>query len=87
MTFKFCQLTLVMPILTLPVEKRYMSKLERIYLDKKMWGRIAVIVRALSGLKSAGASWRAHLSQPIRDLGFKPTIADNDVCRKPSIDQ
>ena len=43
-------------------------------------GKTAIIVRALYGLKSAGASWRDHLSQVIQDeLHFKPTRADQDV--------
>ena len=50
-------------------------------------GKTAIIIRALYGLKSAGASWRAHLSEQIREIGFKHTIADNDVYRKPSIDK
>ena len=27
------------------------------------------------------------MSEQIRDLGFKPTISDNDVYRKPNIDR
>ena len=48
-------------------------------------GKIAIIVRALYGLKSAGASWRRHLSETIQaELGFNPTKADPDVYLKPS---
>ena len=47
-------------------------------------GKIAVIVRALYGLKSAGASWRSHLSNVIIDeMGYRPCKADNDVYLKP----
>ena len=43
-------------------------------------GRFAVIVRALYGLKSSGASWRAHLAATLREkLGFTPCRADGDV--------
>ena len=46
-------------------------------------GKIAVIVRALYGLKSAGASWRAHLSAMIQDqLKFKTSKADPDIYMK-----
>lgn len=47
-------------------------------------GKIAVIVRALYGLKSAGNAWRHYFAAYIRDeLKFEPTTADPDVYRKP----
>jgi hypothetical protein len=42
-------------------------------------GKVCVVVRALYGLKSAGASWRVTLAQALRDIGFVSTIADPDV--------
>jgi Reverse transcriptase (RNA-dependent DNA polymerase) len=42
-------------------------------------GRIAVIVKALYGLKTSAFAWREHLSQTLRELGFQSCIADNDV--------
>ena len=46
-------------------------------------GQIAVIVRALYGLKSAGNSWRHHFSNYItEELGYQSTVADPDVYRK-----
>jgi hypothetical protein len=43
-------------------------------------GRIALIVRALYGTKSAAASWRAMMSGVIEEkLGFTMCRADNDV--------
>jgi hypothetical protein len=42
-------------------------------------GKRMIIVRALYGLKSSGAAWRAHLAQTMCDLGFKPCEADPDV--------
>jgi hypothetical protein len=49
-------------------------------------GKTAVIVRALYGLKTAGAAWRHHFASFIRDeLKFDPTVADPDVYRKPMI--
>jgi hypothetical protein len=41
------------------------------------------VVRALYGLKSSGASWRAKFNNSIRDMGFEPTVADPDVYRRP----
>jgi hypothetical protein len=38
-----------------------------------------VVVCALHGLKSAGASWRVTLPQALRDIGFVSTIADPNV--------
>ena len=49
-------------------------------------GRKALIVRALYGLKSAGASWRSYCAQVLREtLGFKPCRADNDVWMRQAI--
>ena len=47
-------------------------------------GKTAVIVRALYGLRSAGASWRSHLSNAItNDLKYKACKADGDIYMKP----
>ena len=49
-------------------------------------GKIAIIVRALYGLKSASAAWRHHFFTTItKQLNFKPTFADPDVYRKARI--
>jgi hypothetical protein len=45
----------------------------------EMAGRVVVIVRALYGLKSAGASWNHHLAKELRDMKFFPCKADPDV--------
>lgn len=42
-------------------------------------GKIAFVVRALYGLKSAGASFRNHLADCMHHLGFKPCLADPDL--------
>jgi Reverse transcriptase (RNA-dependent DNA polymerase) len=43
-------------------------------------GQKAIIVRALYGLKSSGAAWRACLAEVLHDqLGFRSYRADNDV--------
>ena len=45
-------------------------------------GAVCVLVRALYGLKSSGASWHATLAQLLRDMGFEDTKADPDVWRR-----
>ena len=42
-------------------------------------GKTALIVRALYGLKSAGAAFRAHLADCMRHMGWQPCLADPDV--------
>ena len=48
-------------------------------------GKIALIVRALYGLKSSGAMWRSHFAATLRDLGFTSSLADPDVWMRPSV--
>ena len=45
-------------------------------------GKILVLTRALYGLKSPGASWRATLASTLENIGFQSTIADQDVWRR-----
>mmetsp|Transcript_12139 Transcript_12139/g.17505 ORF Transcript_12139/g.17505 Transcript_12139/m.17505 type:complete len:474 (-) Transcript_12139:35-1456(-) len=47
-------------------------------------GRVAVVVRALYGLKSSGAQWRSHFASTLRDLGFQSCLADPDVWLRPA---
>ena len=47
-------------------------------------GKIMLIKRALYGLKSSGAAFRAKLADCIWDMGFRPTKADPDVWLKPA---
>ena len=42
-------------------------------------GKIMIIVRALYGLKSAGATFRAFLGEHLYSLGFRSSQADPDV--------
>ena len=42
-------------------------------------GQPMIIKKALYGLKSSGAAFRAHLVETLHDIGFKPTKADPDV--------
>jgi hypothetical protein len=46
-------------------------------------GSVLIIERALYGLKSSGAAWRAMLAQTMRDLGYKSCLADPDVWIRP----
>mgnify|MGYP003326537431 FL=1 len=47
-------------------------------------GKPMLIVRALYGLKSAGAAFRAHLASTLDDMSFKPSHADPDVWMRPA---
>ena len=42
-------------------------------------GSVMLVKRALYGLKSSGASWRAMLAQTLIDLGYTSSKADPDV--------
>ena len=48
-------------------------------------GAIMLIRKALYGLRSSGAAFRAHLAETLYDIGFVPTRADPDVWRRPAI--
>jgi hypothetical protein len=47
-------------------------------------GKNLLIVRALYGLKSASASFRAHMAKKLDELGFKSSVADPDVWMRPA---
>ncbi len=49
----------------------------------KLEGRIAILKKALYGLKSSGNQWHAHFMKTLYQLGFEPTRYDNDVWIKP----
>lgn len=49
-------------------------------------GKKALIVRALYGLKSAGAAFRKHLADCMRHLQYQPCLADPDLWYKPEVD-
>jgi Reverse transcriptase (RNA-dependent DNA polymerase) len=42
-------------------------------------GHTFIIFKALYGLRTSGASWHQRFSDTLRDLGYKPCKADNDV--------
>ena len=48
-------------------------------------GKRAILVRALYGLKSAGASFRSHLASCMRDLGYTSCKADPDLWFKATV--
>ena len=47
-------------------------------------GKIFIVPRALYGLKSAGAAFRAFLSERLDEMGFRSSIADPDVWMRPA---
>ena len=47
-------------------------------------GSIMIIRKALYGLKSSGAAFRAHLAETLYELSYKPTKADPDVWIRPA---
>jgi Reverse transcriptase (RNA-dependent DNA polymerase) len=48
-------------------------------------GRNALVVRALYGLKSAGAAFRNQLASCLRHLGFPSSCGDPDVWFRPAV--
>ena len=48
-------------------------------------GKIFIIVRALYGLKSSGAAFRALLCEKLWELGYRPSYADPDVYMRPAV--
>ena len=48
-------------------------------------GKPFIIVRALYGLRSAGASFRAFLAEHLDNLGFRSSVADPDVWLRPAL--
>ena len=48
-------------------------------------GKTMIVVRALYGLKSSGAAFRAFLADKLYDIGFKPSLADPDVWMRPAM--
>ena len=48
-------------------------------------GAIMLICKALYGLRSSGAAFRAHLAETLYDIGFVPTRANPDVWHRPAV--
>ncbi len=47
-------------------------------------GKVLVVRKALYGLKSSGAAFRAFLAEKLDDIGFRSSIADPDVWMRPA---
>ena len=48
-------------------------------------GKIFLVKKALYGLKSAGAAFRALLAETLYEMGYVPTKADPDVWLRPAV--
>ena len=46
-------------------------------------GKKALVVRSLYGLRTAGASYRNHMADCMRTMGYRPCLADPNVWMKP----
>ena len=58
------------------------------YTRDQVWenkGKTAVILRALYGLSSSGASFRNHLADCMCHLGYESCLADSDFWYKPEV--
>jgi hypothetical protein len=51
----------------------------------ELQGKTLLIVRALYGLKSAGAAFRAYLAEHLYSLDYRPSYADPDVWMRPAV--
>jgi len=51
----------------------------------ELQGKTLKIVRALYGLKSAGAAFRSYLAQHLRSMHYLPSLADPDVWMRPAM--
>ena len=63
--------------LTAPVSERIWTVLGQEFGEHA--GKRAIVKRALYGLKSAGASFRNHLADCMRHLGYRSCLADQDL--------
>ncbi len=54
---------------------------------QELAGKTAVICKALYGLKSSGAAWRAHLANTLHDLQYRSSLADPDIWMRPNVKQ
>jgi hypothetical protein len=48
-------------------------------------GKNMLVKKALYGLKSSGAAFRAHLAETLDAMGYRPTYADPDVWMRPAV--
>jgi hypothetical protein len=74
-------------LLATVIENVYLNALlrEKIYtttgpeFGAELQGKPVLKVRELYGLKSRGATWRAHLANTLINLGFQSCLSDPDV--------
>ena len=69
--------------LTAPVREKIWTKAGAEFGDDQ--GKIMLVVRALYGLKSSGAAFRAFLAETLASLKYTPSFADPDVWMRPAI--
>ena len=69
--------------LTVPCEEKIWTTLGPKFGPEQ--GKMAVIVRALYGLKSAGGTFSRHISDCMRFLDYKPCKGDRDLWYKPMV--
>lgn len=67
----------------LPAEEKYWCKAGPEFGEDE--GKVLILVRALYGLKSAGAAYRHHFAQTLTDLGFESCYGDADVWRRAAV--
>ena len=58
-------------------KEKYYITLGQEFGDDK--GILALIVRALYGLKGSGVAWHDHFAKSLTNIGFRPSQADYDV--------
>ena len=69
--------------LTAPCRERIWTRLGPEFGNTE--GKIYIIVRALYGLKSSGAAFRAFLAERLDEMNFRSTNVDPDVWLRPSV--
>jgi hypothetical protein len=80
------------PILATDIGNAYLNAnpREKVYttagpeFGNELQGKSVLIERALYGLKSSGAAWRAHLANTLHQLGYTSCLADPDVWFRPA---
>jgi len=63
--------------LNAPCREKIWTRAGKVFGSNK--GCIMIIVRALYGLKTSGAAWRAAFAEKLTEMGYKSTKADPDV--------
>jgi len=71
--------------ITIPCHEKIWTTLGKEFGDECGWK--SVIVRALYGLKSSGAAFRAHLARCMHEMGYRSCPADPDLWQKEQTDQ